>query len=65
MMSLFSFLVIYLFARIRASPPLALHQLIEVEASGEVVLELHGHDLEGDKVRSFSNFIHNDSIEKT
>jgi len=32
-----------------ATPPVALHQLIEVEKGDEVVLYLHGHDLDGDK----------------
>lgn len=31
-----------------SSPPLALHQLVEVESNGEVVLKLHGLDFEGD-----------------
>ena len=35
----------------QASPPLALHQLVEVEPGGEVVLKLHGLDFEGDDVR--------------
>ena len=40
-----------------ATPPVALHQLIEVEKGDEVVLHLHGHDLDGDKVRaSFKHF---------
>lgn len=34
----------------RASPPLALHQLVEVEPGGEVILNLHGLDFEGDDV---------------
>ena len=33
-----------------SAPPLALHQLVEVESSGEVVLNLHGVDFEGDDV---------------
>lgn len=32
-----------------ATPPVALHQLIEVDKGSEVVLHLHGHDLDGDK----------------
>ena len=39
----------------KATPPLALHQLIEVDSGGEVVLKLHGFDLDGDKVSSHSN----------
>lgn len=34
----------------QASPPLALHQLVEVEPGGEVVLKLHGVDFDGDDV---------------
>jgi hypothetical protein len=33
-----------------ATPPLALHQLIEVEQGGEVVITLRGHDVDGDTV---------------
>ena len=33
-----------------AKPPLALHQLIEVDPDEEVVLNLHGLDFEGDAV---------------
>ena len=36
-----------------ATPPLALHQLVEVEEGGEVVLSLSGLDLDGDAVRCF------------
>ena len=32
------------------TPPLALHQLVEVEPGGEVVLKLNGLDVDGDKV---------------
>lgn len=39
-----------LLLRCRALPPLALHQLVEVEPGGEVVLKLHGVDFEGDDV---------------
>jgi hypothetical protein len=39
-----------LLLRCRALPPLALHQLVEVEPGGEVVLKLHGLDFEGDAV---------------
>ena len=34
-----------------ATLPLALHQLVEVGESDEVVLSLHGHDVDGDEVR--------------
>lgn len=34
-----------------ATPPLALHQLVEVETGGEVVISLYGHDIDGDEVR--------------
>ena len=34
----------------RAAPPLALHQLVQVEPGGEVVLKLHGLDFDGDEV---------------
>ena len=34
----------------QAKHPLALHQLVEVESGGEVVLLLHGVDFEGDDV---------------
>jgi hypothetical protein len=33
-----------------ATPPLALHQLVEVEEGGEVVLSLYGFDVDGDGV---------------
>lgn len=46
-----SYIVIFS-TSIRAVPPLALHQLIEVDPGGEVVLMLHGHDLDGDEVSS-------------
>jgi hypothetical protein len=36
------------------TPPLALHQLVEVERGGEVVLKLNGLDVDGDKVSHFS-----------
>lgn len=39
-----------LLLRCQAIPPLALHQLVEVESGGEVVLLLHGVDFEGDDV---------------
>ena len=29
---------------------MALHQLVEVGAGGEVVLDLYGHDVDGDSV---------------
>ncbi len=35
------------------TPPLALHQLVEVEPGGEVVLKLNGLDVDGDKVSHF------------
>ena len=41
-----------------ATPPVALHQLIEVEKGDEVVLYLHGHDLDGDKVRACFQMFH-------
>ena len=43
------FIIILTF--VTAVPPLALHQLIEIDPGGEVVLTLHGHDLDGDEVR--------------
>lgn len=33
-----------------ATPPLALHQVVEVEHGGEVVISLRGHDIDGDTV---------------
>ena len=39
-----------LFSEGQSSPPLALHQLLEIESGGEAVLRLHGHDQEGDSV---------------
>ena len=39
-----------LLLRCESSPPLALHQLVEVESNGEVVLKVHGLDFEGDDV---------------
>ena len=38
--------------RCSATPPLALHQLVEVNEGGEVVLSLYGHDVDGDTVSS-------------
>ena len=46
--ALISFIALLL--QCQASPPLALHQLIDVESGGEVVLLLHGVDFEGDDV---------------
>jgi hypothetical protein len=48
--------------KIKAILPLALHQLIEVDPGGEVVLKLNGFDLDGDKVslvsnKTFSSFV--------
>lgn len=40
-----------------ATPPLALHQVIEVEQGGEVVITLHGHDVDGDTVSVAQNEI--------
>ena len=48
MKSIFIFVCSLVF--IEAKLPLALHQLIEVETGGEVVLKLNGFDLDGDKV---------------
>lgn len=46
--SLISFAALLL--QCQALPPLAVHQLVEVEPGGEVVLKLHGIDFEGDSV---------------
>lgn len=42
-----------MFEKCIATPPLALHQLVEVEEGGEVVLDLFGSDIDGDPVSSF------------
>lgn len=39
----------FLILSCRATPPLALHQLVEVETGGEVVISLYGHDIDGDE----------------